>query len=197
MRHSTIWLLVGLMVLASACGGEGDGTEASDVTTAETEAEGTEAPESTEATEEEPPDNCSLITEEEATSLAGHDLEVGGDSILGCGFLPPGSDVADIVVNAVLREGDVASIAAEGFPNATDIIPVDVGEDTVAVTTPSGDAIASVITASGGRLVELAIVFPLDRSGGHGPDRRSRWSRSDRFEQMGLKTGHSPAEVSL
>jgi hypothetical protein len=161
MRHSTIWLLVGLMVLASACGGEGDGTEASDVTTAETEAEGTEAPESTEATEEEPPDNCSLITEEEATSLAGHDLEVGGDSILGCGFLPPGSDVADIVVNAVLREGDVASIAAEGFPNATDIIPVDVGEDTVAVTTPAGDAIASVITASGGRLVELAIVFLL------------------------------------
>jgi hypothetical protein len=87
--------------------------------------------------------------------------EVGEDSVLGCGFLPPGSDVADIVVNALLRDGDVASLAAEGFPNATDIIPVDVGEDTVAVTTPSGDAIASVITASGGRLVELAIVFLL------------------------------------
>jgi hypothetical protein len=158
MRRSTAWLLVGLMVLAWACGGEGDGAEASDVATAETETDGTEAPE---ATEEETPDNCSLITEEEATALAGYDLEVGGDSILGCGYLPPGSDVADIVVNALLRDGDVATLAAEGFPNATDIIPVDVGEDTVAVTTPSGDAIASVITASGGRLVELAIVFLL------------------------------------
>jgi hypothetical protein len=102
-----------------------------------------------------------VVEADEATALTGYDLEVGGDSILGCGFLPPGSDVADPVVNAVLHEGDVASIAAEGFPNATDIIPVDVGEDTVAVTIPSGDAIASVITASGGRLVELAIVFLL------------------------------------
>jgi hypothetical protein len=150
------------MTLVWACGGEGGDTGTTDVVTAETETdatEGTESTEASEATEEEAPDNCSLITEEEATALAGYDLEVGGDSILGCGFLPPGSDVADIVVNAVLREGDVATIAAEGFPNATDIISVDVGEDTVAVTTPSGDTVASVITASGGRLVELAIVF--------------------------------------
>ena len=161
MRRSTAWLLVVLMLLAWACGGEGDGTGASGVTTAESETESTDAPEPTEAPEEEMPDTCSLITVEEATALAGYELKVGEDSILGCGFLPPGSDVADIVVNAVLREGDVASIAAEGFPNATNIIPVDVGEDTVAVTTPSGDAIASVITASGGRLVELAIVFLL------------------------------------
>jgi hypothetical protein len=164
MRRNTAWLIAGLMMLVWACGGEGDGTGISDVATAETD--GSEAPELTGATEaseaseeEEAPDNCSLITEEEATALAGYDLEVGEDSILGCGFLPPGSDVADIVVNAVLIEGDVASIAAEGFPNATEIIPVEVGEDTVAVTTPSGDTVASVITASGGRLVELAIVF--------------------------------------
>ncbi|HSJ83911.1 MAG TPA: hypothetical protein VLA91_08850 [Acidimicrobiia bacterium] len=162
MRRTTAWLIAGLMILVWACGGEGDGTGTTDVAAAETETDGTEAAESTEtseATEEEAPDNCSLITQEEATALAGYDLEVGEDSILGCGYLPPGSDVADIVVNAVLLEGDVASIAAEGFPNATDIIPVDVGEDTVAVTTPSGDTVASVITASGGRLVELAIVF--------------------------------------
>ena len=160
MRRSTTWLLSGLMVLAWACGGDGTDPGPTEATTAETEADGAEDPESTE-TMEETPDNCSLITEEEATALAGYDLEVGEDSILGCGFLPPGSDVADIVVNAVLREGEVASIAAEAFPNATDVIPVDVGEDTVAVTTPSGDAIASVITGEGGRLVELAIVFLL------------------------------------
>lgn len=61
------------------------------------------------------------------------------------------------MVNALLRESDVASIAAEAFPNGNDIN--EVGEDTVAATTPSGDTVASVITASGGRLVELAIVF--------------------------------------
>jgi len=155
MRRTTTWLIAGLMIVW-ACGGDGGDTGTTDVATAETG-----ATEASETTEEEAPDNCSLITQEEATALAGYDLEVGEDSILGCGYLPPGSDVADIVVNALLREGDVATIAAEGFPNATDIISVDIGEDTVAVTTPSGDAIASVITASGGRLVELAIVFLL------------------------------------
>jgi hypothetical protein len=59
----------------------------------------------------------------------------------------------------VLLDGDTASVAASGFPNADQIITVDVGEDTVAVTTPEGDAVASVITGSDGRIVELAIVF--------------------------------------
>jgi hypothetical protein len=36
-----------------------------------------------------------------------------------------------------------------------------VGDDTVAVTTPAGDAVASIVTASDGKILELAIVFLL------------------------------------
>jgi hypothetical protein len=109
----------------------------------------------------EGPDACSLITAEEATTLAGYELEMGEDSILGCSYIPPGSNVADIVVDTAVLEGDATSVVSEGFPDATEIIPVPVGTDTVAVTTPSGDAIAAVVTGEGGRFVQLGVVFLL------------------------------------
>jgi hypothetical protein len=154
-----------LLALLAACGnGQGGATNDTDeqTTTNETDTTDTEdLEEEDEADEEELPDRCSLITEEEASSLAGYELEVGGDSFLGCGYIPPDSSVADITVNAVLAEDDAATVTAAGFPNANEIIPVAVGEDTVAVTTPSGDAVASIVTASDGRVVELALVFLL------------------------------------
>lgn len=141
-------LALALVVLVSACSGDGD------VSSPDPEGSGNGGESSGDL-----PDNCSLITAEEATALAGYELELGEDSILGCGYLPPGSSVADVVVNTARLDGDAAAVAAEGFPNAIDIIPVDVGDDTVAVTDPSGDTIASIITGDGGRFVELAIVF--------------------------------------
>ena len=141
-------LAIFLVVLASACSGDGD------VSPPDTEVSATG-----EESGDELADNCSLITAEEATALAGYELELGEDSILGCGYLPPDSSVADVVVNTAILDGDAASVASEGFPNATEIIPVGVGDDTVAVTTPTGDTIASIITGDGGRFVELAIVF--------------------------------------
>ena len=148
MRRLTIRLMVILALFASGCSSNGtDGEVTPGDTTGVAE------------TDDELPDNCSLITAEEATALAGYELELGEDSILGCSYLPPGSNVADVVVKAVQLEGDAASVATAGFPNASEIIPVAVGEDTVAVTTPAGDAVASIITASGGDFVELAIVF--------------------------------------
>ena len=166
MRRWTALLLAGLMLLASACGGEGGEsvtTDSADTETARTLAteatEATEATDTAEATDVEEPDNCSLVTSEEATSLAGYELEVGEDSAVGCGYIPPGSSVADLTVNTSILDGDAASAAAQGFPNAAEMIPVDVGEDTVAVTTPEGEVVASIITASGQRIVELTVVF--------------------------------------
>jgi len=85
-------LLAGLRLLVWACGA-GDGVESAttDATLADTAPAGAEEPETEPAGAEEP-DNCSLITPDEATALAGYELEVGEDSILGCGYLPPGSD---------------------------------------------------------------------------------------------------------
>jgi hypothetical protein len=150
MRRCTVWLLTASLLLGAACGGDDD-TESpprDDGASTDTEPAGGEAP-----------DACSLVTAEEATAFAGYELVMGQDSPLGCSYLPPDSNVADVVVRAVLLDGDTASVAANGFPNADQIITVDVGEDTVAVTTPEGDAVASVITGSDGRIVELAIVF--------------------------------------
>jgi hypothetical protein len=153
-----VWLLVGLMALLTACGGEdGSGsetTEGTDGTSTSVEAESDDEDSSEEG---DLPDNC-LITAEEATALAGYELEM---SEYGCAFLPPESSVADVVVNTVFADGDAATVAANGFPNAAEIIPVSVGDDTVAVTTPAGDAVASVVTASDGKILELAIVFLL------------------------------------
>lgn len=148
MRRWMTWVLAALLVVAASCGGGDDGGGDTDDTQPDSE-----------SVDGETPDNCSLITADEATALAGYDLEVGEDSFLGCGFIPPGATVADLVVNAVRLDGDAASIAANGFPNADEIIDVSVGADTVAVTTPSGDTVASIITVDDGKAVELAMVF--------------------------------------
>jgi hypothetical protein len=87
----TVSLLAGLTLLVWACGA-GDGVESAttDATLADTAPAGGEEPETEPAGAEEP-DNCSLITPDEATALAGYELEVGEDSILGCGYFPPRS----------------------------------------------------------------------------------------------------------
>lgn len=165
MARATI-ILVLLMSLLAAC----SGTKGTNSTTTTTGA-GSATTQTTAADTSggEPPSNCSLITAGEATALAGHTLEVGQDSMLGCGFLPPGSGVADMSVIAFERSGDAASVAATDYPLAAETIPVSVGKDTVAVTTPQDDAVAAIITGDGGRFVELQVVFlaisPGDTSG--------------------------------
>jgi hypothetical protein len=73
-------------------------------------------------------------------------------------------------------------VASDGFPNATEIIPVAIGADTVAVTDPSGDTIASVITGDDGRFVELAIVFI-----GIDPDDTARIEEAAQLAVTGLE----------
>ena len=164
-----------LVALLAACSGDqGTNTTAATTTTAAgttTMATETTTADTTSAdtTGDGAPDNCSLITADEATALAGHTLTVGEDSMLGCGYLPSGSDVADMSVIAFTRDGDAASVAATDYPDAAETIPVAVGGDTVAVTTPEDDAVAAIITGDGGRFVELQVVFlsidPTDTSG--------------------------------
>ncbi|MGA9595465.1 MAG: hypothetical protein WBV06_04875 [Acidimicrobiia bacterium] len=160
-RFAIVGVLVALLL--AACSGD----QGTDTTVTTTAAETTLATETTMAAETttadmsdgEPPDNCSLITAEEATALAGHTLDAGEDSMLGCGFIPPDGSIADMSVIAFERDGDAASVAATDFPDAAQTIPVSVGTDTVAVTNPEGDTVGAIVTGDGGRFVELQIIF--------------------------------------
>lgn len=168
MGRTTIVTLI-LLSLLAACSGD-QGTDATTTTT--TAAAGTTMATETTAPDTSggaAPDNCSLITAEEATALAGHTLDVGEDSMIGCGFVPPGESVADMSVLAFESDGDAASVTAADYPDAAETIPVSVGGDTVAVTTPEDDAVAAIITDDGGHFVQLQVVFldiaPTDTAG--------------------------------
>jgi hypothetical protein len=165
-----------LVLLLAACSGD-QGSNQTTTTTSAASDQTTMTTESTMATETTAadtsdgatPDNCSLITADEATALAGHTLQVGQDSMLGCGFIPPDGSVADMAVLAVMADGDAASFAATYYPDAAETIPVSVGSDTVAVTTPEDDAVAAIITGDNGHFIELQVVFlgidPRDTAG--------------------------------
>ena len=155
MARVAIILVLLTSLLAACSGNQGTNTTTTTTTTAGTETTATTETTVADTTGGTTPNNCLLITADEATALAGHTLEVGQDSMLGCGYLPPDSNVADMSVIAFERNGDAASVAATDYPNAAETIPVSVGSDTVAVTTPEDDAVAAIITGDGGRFVEL------------------------------------------
>lgn len=50
-------------------------------------------------------DNCSLVTDAEATSLAGHELKHDEDSPLGCPYIRPGKTVGDFIVRVFEGKG--------------------------------------------------------------------------------------------
>lgn len=151
---ATRLLVIVVLLLLAACGGSST-PEAGDAPGETEEVTDTSADEVT----DEVVDNCALLTDEEVTELAGHELVAGEDSPLGCPFIAPGESVADVRVVGVTAAGGAQAVTEQAFPNAAEIIPVAVGDDTVAVTDPSGGAIASIITASGDRVVELSVIF--------------------------------------
>ncbi|MGH9133742.1 MAG: hypothetical protein ACRDZZ_07380 [Ilumatobacteraceae bacterium] len=172
----TAALLAGVLVLAvSGCGGDDDSDDA-DVAaddTSITDDESNDDESSDESGDGDDDagdaaggldvDNCSLLTDEEATALAGEELAAqAGDSPAGCAYSPPGEVVGDVVVRSVRYDGDLETLAAQGFPNADSVIPLDgIGDEAVAVTTPAGDATASILARQGDLVVELQVVFLL------------------------------------
>ena len=150
-----------LLVTVSGCGGDDDGDAGDgDITIAdEPTDDADDDDDADDATLDV--DNCSLLTDEEASTLAGEELAAqAGDSPLGCPYSPPGEVVADVVVNSIRYNGDLETLAADGFPNAESVTPIDdVGDQAVAVSTPAGDAVASIVARQGDLVVELQIVF--------------------------------------
>jgi hypothetical protein len=164
-RLMAISMVLALLVTACATAETNDtasgGVSGTTLASQEPASSTTNADEGVDMTDdEEIPDQCTLLTDEEVSTLAGHELvAAGGDSFLGCAYAPPDEIVGDVVVNAGYGDGDAQAVAAEGWPNAAQVIPVDVGDDTVAVTSPEDDGVVSVITASDGRFVQLVVTF--------------------------------------
>src|SRR5574339_768350 len=50
-------------------------------------------------------DNCALVTDAEATKLAGHELKHDEDSPLGCPYVRPGKQMGEFIVRAFQGKG--------------------------------------------------------------------------------------------
>src|SRR5690606_19205113 len=93
-------VLMGLALVAAGCGGG----------SADTELTGTETADI---------DNCSLATDEEATSLAGYELAHGEGGPLGCGYMRPGRWMAEFGVRAFQGKGAAKDSFGGHSPDTT------------------------------------------------------------------------------
>jgi hypothetical protein len=102
--------------------------------------------------------NCELLTNAEASELAGFELVAGTDTPLGCPFTRPGDLTAQVIVGSDALDEALRDRVERGYPQAADILAVDgSGDEGLAVLTPTGGTVAAIVTARGGRLVELSI----------------------------------------
>lgn len=118
-------------------------------------------------------DNCSLLTDQEVSALAGEELVVAEDTPLGCGWVIPGEPMHQFGVQSYRGDGDSSAAAMVLVDNPEQIIDLDgVGDDAVAVST-YGEVINWVIARKGNLFVVINQGFlgleptpsDLDRSG--------------------------------
>lgn len=87
MTRRKVFSIVTAITLASVgCGGGGADTEVTGTETADI-------------------DNCALVTDAEATSLAGYELKHDEDSPLGCSYVRPGKSMSEFTVRAFQGKG--------------------------------------------------------------------------------------------
>lgn len=150
-------LLVMVMALVIACGG--DGGESTDV-------DGTADGVVEEVVDETAVDgdgleidNCALLTNEEASELAGEELEAAEDSSLGCPYVIPGEVIGEFTIRGYRGTGDSASEAEALVPDAVDVFPVaGVGDDATAISS-SGDGVDFIIARQGDLFILLNTTF--------------------------------------
>lgn len=100
-------------------------------------------------------DNCSLLTDDEVSELAGEELVVDEDTPLGCGWVVPGEIIHQFGIQAYQGGGDSATAASVLVNDPEQVIDLDgIGDDAVAVST-YGEVINWVIARKGNRFVVI------------------------------------------
>lgn len=103
-------------------------------------------------------DNCTLLTSEEVSGLAGTQLEASEDSPLGCPYSEPGEVMGLFGIRSYRQGGDAAAAAAELAPDLTVIPMSGVGDDAVALSDSDG-SVNFLIAHKGDLFVELVMTF--------------------------------------
>ena len=142
LRRSGLVILAALFALALlgvACGGDDDG-DAGDS-----------------AAEELDVDDCTLLTDEEVSSLSDDPLFAGEDGFLGCGWVAEGGTVADFSLRSFRSDSSAADHAAQLAPALEAIELTGVGDEAFALVR---DGEANFLVARKGELhVELVMTF--------------------------------------
>jgi hypothetical protein len=162
--------LVVTIGLLAACGDDTTGATTSASTAADTTESSAESG-TTVASEAVDIDSCALITDEEATEMAGEELEAAEDSPFGCPFVVPGEVIGEFTVRGYVGEGDATTAASEIVPDAAEVIPIDgIGDDAVIISS-NGEVIDFVVVRQGDRFVLLNTTFLLFEPGTEEADR--------------------------
>ncbi len=103
-------------------------------------------------------DNCTLLTNEEVSALAGKELAATEDGPLGCAYVESGEVVADFSIRSYRQDGDAAAAAAKLAPSLK-VTPMNgIGDEAVALSDSDG-SVNFLIARKGNLFVELVMTF--------------------------------------
>ncbi len=103
-------------------------------------------------------DNCTLLTSDEVSALAGEQLNVTEDGPLGCAYVRPGEVVGQFSIRSYRQPGDAAAAASKLAPSLQVIRINGVGDDAVALA-DSDESVNFLIAHKGDLFVELVMTF--------------------------------------
>jgi hypothetical protein len=103
-------------------------------------------------------DNCTLLTSDEVSELAGKELNATEDSPLGCAYVRPGKVVGEFSIRSYRQPGDAAAAAAKLAPSLQVIRMDGIGDDAVALADSDG-SVNFLIARKGDLFVELVTTF--------------------------------------
>lgn len=140
-RASLLTLVISAALAAGACGRESADTTVTDSETADI-------------------DNCSLVTDAEASSLAGEELKHEEDSPLGCPYIKPGGAMSLFTVRAFRGKGAAKDNFGE---HSSDTVVHEIkGVGDSAAVLARDEHVNFVIVQKGSRYVQLVTTFVDD-----------------------------------
>jgi hypothetical protein len=143
MRRYIPVMVAGVVLAVGACGGENESTNG----TGSSDGDGVLEV-----------DNCTLLTDEEVSALAGKELTASEDSPLGCAYVEAGKVVGEFSIRSSRRDGDAAAAAAILAPTLEVIRMDGIGDDAVALADSDG-SVNFIIARKGDLFVELVMTF--------------------------------------